>query len=109
MTRCRIPEFCEIFEIDSEIYDPKGKRTLPRNVKQRDICVHIHKNHFCVIWNKSRRDSLLNGVEEIDKNFNFVKNTINENNLKERIRYSIPKHETIDLIVFVNNRKRIRI
>ena len=56
-----------------------------------------------MIWKKNRKDSLLNGVDEIDKNFKYVKNKINENNLKQRIRYRFPKHETIDQLenVFV--------
>ena len=74
MTRCRIPEFCNRYKIDIGIYDLNSKRILPRNVKQRDVCVHIHKNHYCVIWEKSRKDSLPNGVEEMDKNFNYIKN-----------------------------------
>ena len=69
ITRCQIAEFCERYKISLAIYDPKSKRILPRNVEQRDICVHTHKNHYCVIWMKSRKDSLLNGVEEIDRNF----------------------------------------
>ena len=103
MTRCRIPEFCSRFKIDIGIYDPKIKKIVPRNVKGRNVCVHIHKNHYCVIWKKNRKHSLLNGVEEIDKNFKYVKNKINEDNLKKRIRYRFPKHETIDQLenVFV--------
>ena len=52
---------------------------------------------------KNRRDSLLNGVNEIDENFRYVKNKINENNLKQRIRYRFPEHETKDQLenVFV--------
>ena len=42
MTRRRIPEFCERDKIDIGIYDPKSQRVLPRNVKERDKCVHIH-------------------------------------------------------------------
>ena len=45
---------------------------------------------------KNRKDGLLKGVEEIDRNFKYVKNKANENNLKQRIRYRLPKHETID-------------
>ena len=61
------------------------------------------KQHYCVIWKKNRRDSLLNGVEEIDKNFIYVRNKVNEINLKQRIPYRYPKHETIDQLenVFV--------
>ena len=103
MTRCRIPEFCKRYKIDLGIYDVNNGRILPRTVKQKNICIHIHKNHYCVIWKKNRRDSLLNGVNEIHKNFKYVKNKINENNLKQRIRYRFPKHDPIDQLenVFV--------
>ena len=103
MTRCRIPEFCKRYKIDIGIYDLNNKRILPQTVKQKNICVHIHKNHYCVIWKKNRKDSLLNGVDEIDKNLKYIKNKINEDNLKQRIRYRFPKHETIDQLenVFV--------
>ena len=42
-------------------------------------------------------------MEEIDRNFKHVKNIVNENNLKQRIRYRFPKHGIIDQleIVFV--------
>ena len=103
MSRCRIPEFCERYKIDIGIYDLNSKRILPRTVKQKNICVHIHKNHYCVIWKKNRKDSLLNGVQEIENNFKYVKNKINEDNLKQRILYRFLKHETIDQLenVFV--------
>ena len=103
MPRCRIPEFCKRYKIDIGIYDLNNGRILPRTVKQKNICVYIHKNHYCVIWKKNRKDSLLNGVDEIDKNFKYIKNKINENNLKQRIRYRFPKYEPIDQLenVFV--------
>ena len=65
MTPCRIPEFCQRQERDIALYDLKSKRILPRSVKQRDVYVYIHKNHYCVIWKKNRKDALPNGVEEI--------------------------------------------
>ena len=61
MSRCRIPEFCKRYKIDIGIYDLNSKRILPWTVKQKNICVHIHRNHYCVIWKKNRKDSLLNG------------------------------------------------
>ena len=45
---------------------------------------------------KNRKDGLPNGVEEIEKNFKYNKNNLNKKNLKRRIRYRFPKHETID-------------
>ena len=103
MARCRIPEFCKRYKIDIGIYDLNSKRILPWTVKQKNICVHIHKNHYSVIWKKNREDFLLNGLQEIKNNFKYVKNIINENNLKQRILYRFPKHETIDQLenVFV--------
>ena len=103
MPRCRIPEFCKRYKIDIGIYDLNKQRILARTVKQKNKCVYIHKNHYCVIWKKNRKDSLLNGVDEIDKNFKYIKNKIQEDNLKQRIRYRFPKHEPIDQLenVFV--------
>ena len=96
MARCRIPEFCKRYKIDIGIYDLNSKRILPQTVKRKNICVHIHKNHYCVIWKKNRKDSILNGIAEIDRNFRYVKNKINEYNLRQRILYRFPKNETID-------------
>ena len=103
MTQRGIPEFCKRYKIDIGIYYLKTKRILPQTVKQKHVCVYIHKNHYCVIWKKNRKDSLLNGEQEIERNFEYVKNKINENNLKQRIRYRFPKHEPIDQLenVFV--------
>ena len=103
MARCRIPEFCKRYKIDIGIYDLNSKRILRWTVKQKNICVHIHRNHYCVIWKKNRKDSLLNGVQEIENNFKYIKIKINENNLKQRIRYRFPKYEPIDQLenVFV--------
>ena len=103
LTQCRIPEFCKRYKIDIGISYLKTKRILPQTVKQKNICVYIHKNHSCVIWKKNRKDSLINGVNGIGRNFKYVKNKISENNLEQRIRYRFPKHETIDQLenVFV--------
>ena len=103
MTQCRIPEFCKRYKIDIGIYYLKTKRILPQTVKQKNICVYIHKNHYCVIWKKNRKDSLLNGVNEVERNFKYVKNKINENYVKQRVRYRFAKHETINQLenVFV--------
>ena len=69
----------------------------------RGTYVFIHKHLYCVIWKKNRRDDLLNGVEELEGNFKYVKNKTNENNLSQRISYRFPKHETINQLenVFV--------
>ena len=72
MAQCRIPNFCERYKNYIGIYDDKSKKILPGTVKQRDKGVYIHKIHSCVIWRKNRKEFLLNGVEEIDKNLKYV-------------------------------------
>ena len=103
MTQGRIPEFCKRCKIDIGMYDDKSKKILPRTVKQRNKCVYIHENHYCVIWKKNTKEALQNGVEEIDKNFKYFGKKINEDSLKQRIGYRFPKHETKDQLenVFV--------
>ena len=86
LTRSKIAEFCERYKRDIGIFDLKSKRFLPRTVKQRDICLCIHQNHYCVIWKRNRGDSLLNGVEETERNFNYVKNQNNLDKIGQRIR-----------------------
>ena len=81
MTRCRIPENYERYKVNTQINDVKSKRILPRSLNQRNICFYNHKNHYCIIWKKSRKDSLLNAVDEREKNFKYVKSKINEDNL----------------------------
>ena len=96
MTRCKIPEFCEKNKTDIGIYDLNSKKLLPRSGEQREVFVHIHKNHYCDIWKKIRRVGLLNGVEETGKIFEYIESKMNENNLKESLRYRFAKHEGID-------------
>ena len=84
MTWWRIPEFGQRQKIDIAMYDLKSKRILPRSVKQRDVCVYIHKNHYCVIWKKNRNDALPNGVE-VQKLFNFWSNKFTNKEIKREI------------------------
>ena len=45
---------------------------------------------------KNGRDSLLKGVEELDKNLKYVKNRKKEDNLNQRTQNGFPKQETKD-------------
>ena len=100
MTRCSIPEFCERFEIEVGIFDVKSKRILHRTVKERNKCLYIHKIHYCVLWKKSRKDSLLRGVEEIKRTFKYNKNKINENSFSQRIHYRLEVDFVFDLEIY---------
>ena len=82
MNRCRIPDCCERYKIDTGIYDPKSKWILSRSIKPKDLCVHTHKKLLLCFLEKKRQGSLLNGVEEIDRSLQYVKNRIKGNNLK---------------------------
>ena len=103
MTRCRIPHFCERCKIDIGLYDVKSERIVPRAVEERNIYLYIHKKHYCVIWKKNRKDSLVNGVEKVEANFKYIENKINGDNLSQRLCYPYPELEIIDQLenVFV--------
>ena len=70
---------------------------LPRTVKER-MYVYTFIKSINVLFGKK---SLLNGVEKVEKNFEKVKNKINEDNLSQRAGYQFPKHERIDQLVNV--------
>ena len=89
-TRCRLPKFCERYKKDTGIYDLKSKRILPSSVKERNICLYIHKNHFCVFWKKNRNEFLVNGREDMARNFIHVENKMNEDNSGQGNRYGFP-------------------
>ena len=40
---------------------------------------------YCVIWKENRKDSLLNAVDESERNFIYVKNKVIEDNSSQRI------------------------
>ena len=86
MTQCRLPELCQTYNLDIRNFDLKSKKILSRSVKKRNKCLHIHKSHFCLITMKNRKESLLNGLEEIVNNSNYGKNRTNEDNWSQRIR-----------------------
>ena len=96
LTRCRIPKFCERYKINIGIYDLKGKWILPKSVNQKDVCVYIQKNQYCVLWMKNRKNVSLNGAEEKERNSKKVNNKKKRKNLSQRFRYWFPKHETVD-------------
>ena len=52
MIWCRVPEICERFKIDFGIYDGKSKGILPRTLKERSTRLYVHKNNYCVLWEK---------------------------------------------------------
>ena len=97
MTKCRIPKYCKRYRIDVLIYDVESKNILPRSARQKKLSVYIHKNHYCGVWMKIRKDAILNG-EEIKRTFKSVKIKINDSNLNQRVRYQFPKHETKDQV-----------
>ena len=73
MTRCRIPAFRKRYKIDIGIYDVKTKEFFLGQLNREAFVYSFIKNHYCVIWMKNRRDGLLKGVDELDKNFEYDK------------------------------------
>ena len=49
MTQAKIQPFCRQYNLNVGFYNVKQKTILPRSVKQRNLCLYNHDNHFCVI------------------------------------------------------------
>ena len=96
MAQYRIPEFCDPIKIHIGKYSVKRRRLLRRSVIERNICFHIHKNHYCLIGKKNRRDSLVNGVEEIERNCQHVNIWIKEDDLSQRICNIFPNQDDVN-------------
>ena len=62
---------------------------------KRKFVSKFKKNYSCVIWKKRRKDSPLNALDEKRRSFKYVKKKIIEDNVSQRNRYRIPKHEAI--------------
>ena len=59
------------------------------------MCTHSQKSILCFLEEKYKR--FFKCWRRRDRKiFDYVTNKINKNNLKQRIRYRFPKHETID-------------
>ena len=55
MTRCRIPELYKRCKIDVWKNDLKSRRIPRRSVKQKGICLYVHKFQYCVIFEKKEK------------------------------------------------------
>ena len=84
MTAARIQPFCRKHNINIGCYD--GFRVCPRNIRQRNIALKIHNNHFCLIW-KSNGVSFEKAIKELKDNFRVVDNVISDKHVKSFIKY----------------------
>ena len=71
-------KFEKYLKKDIGMYYLENKRTLPKSVKQREVCVYLQKNHYCNIWKKNRKDGLLKGLDKTKMNSKYVKYKKNE-------------------------------
>ena len=67
MTLAKVQPFCKIYGLNIRVHSLNSKKFLPHIVKEKNICLYLSKNRFCVIWNLDRRTSSLGGVKEIER------------------------------------------
>ena len=84
MTSARIQAFCRKYNINIGCYD--GFRVCPRNIKQRNIALKIHNNHFCLIW-KSDGFSFDKAIKESKDNIKVIDNVISDKHVRSYIKY----------------------
>ena len=65
MTFAKYQPFCRKNNVDIGVYNLNKGRILPETVKERNICLHSQKNHFCVICKLNRKTSFSKSVDEI--------------------------------------------
>ena len=79
------------------------KYGLDQLIKELYVFTFIKIFIVCVIWKNTRKNSLLNGVEEKERKFKSVKSKTNKDSSSQRFHYRFPKHESMDQLekVFV--------
>ena len=95
MTRAKIQPFFRKYNIDLGIYDRKQQRILPLSVRRRNICLCLHEKHFCLIW-KTNETTFTDAIDELEKNFKYVSNQINNDILSQVKVYKFPKQSDMN-------------
>ena len=67
MTLAKVQPFCEKYGPVISAYNLNTMRKVPQTKKEKNICLYLSKNHFCVNWKLNRRTSSLGGVKEIER------------------------------------------
>ena len=79
MTTAKIQPFCKKHDNSIDCYD--GFRECPRNFTDRNIALHMYKNHFCLIW-ESQRVIFNKAMKELKANFKVVDNVMSDKDVK---------------------------
>ena len=93
MLRSRIPIFCKRYNIAIGFWCKNKKRIMPQRCTERNKCLYLHNPHYCVIWKENENDSLSNAAKEVEDNFKYIKNKINNTSLKNVVKYKFPFKE----------------
>ena len=100
MTSAKIQPFCKKHKINLGVYNPKQQKSLPRSVTEQKICLFNHKNQFCVIWKREKTNST-DAIKELEKNFEYQPNHINEKLLKQVVEFKFPISNEKDCLLAV--------
>ena len=87
MTQAKIQPFCRRNNLNPGVYNVKQKTILPRSVTQRNVCLYIHDNHFCVI-RKIDQSTYPDAINELKYNFKYETIEISDVILKQVIEYN---------------------
>ena len=63
-----------------------GFTICPRKITERNIAIKMHKNHFFLIW-ETQGVIFNKAIEELEKNFKIVENSISDKHVKSYIKY----------------------
>ena len=54
MKLARVQPFCRKLNLDIGVYILIKGRIIFETVKERKVCLYLHRNHLCVIWKLKR-------------------------------------------------------
>ena len=86
MTSAKIQPFGRNYSQNLGVYNVKRKANLPRSATQRNVCLYIRNNQFCVI-RKKNRSTFPDAMKELEENIKYEDKEFSGTILKQREKY----------------------
>ena len=100
MTSAKIQPFCKKYNINLGVYNKDQRTILLKSIKERIICLYIHKNNFCLI-SKTINTSFTDAIKELGNNFEYEPNHNTDYILKQVVEYKFPISKEKDCLFAV--------
>ena len=99
MTQTKIQPFSRKYNLNLSVHKVKQKTILPRTLTQRNLCLYIHHNQFCVI-RKINQSAFLEAIKEPKDKFKYESTEMSDVSSKQVIPISYEKNCIIAVFAF---------